>query len=69
MTDTEILAEIERRIAEHIALPGWSEEGAGLCAVERMIAELRERPPAAEPQAGRSIGWPGAILGVDGKFY
>lgn len=45
MTDSDILAEIERRIAEHIALPGWSEEGAGFAIVTAWINEMRSAPP------------------------
>jgi hypothetical protein len=43
-TDAEILAEIERRIAEWFEQPGWAEENAGFAKVQEWIAELRRAP-------------------------
>lgn len=45
MTDSEILAEIERRIAEWFTSPGWAEENAGFSTVQQWIKELRDEPP------------------------
>ena len=42
MTDTEILKEIERRIAEWFMTSGWADENAGLREVQDWIKELRE---------------------------
>jgi hypothetical protein len=49
VTNEEILAEIERRIADWFTAPGWSEENAGLRLVARTISELRRE--------GKSRDW------------
>ena len=41
MNDTEILAELERRIEEWFKSSGWSEENAGLRLVRDTIEKLR----------------------------
>ncbi|MFZ5715806.1 MAG: hypothetical protein ACOY3N_23510 [Bradyrhizobium sp.] len=61
-------------IAQDIRAHAEAEADARVAAVLHLHADAlasigdqlkRER----EPQPGRSIGWPGAHLGVDGKFY
>jgi hypothetical protein len=41
MTDEKILQEIERRLADWFATPGWSEENCGFYIVQGWIEELR----------------------------
>ena len=41
MTDSEILQEIEKRIREHLNIPGWSEEGAGFQVILNWLEEMR----------------------------
>jgi hypothetical protein len=43
MTDSEILAELERRIDSHPQPAGWSEEHAGFWKVQKWLQELRRK--------------------------